>query len=197
MDRAAFENVYLHANCLAELGLARALAAAAEARAQEPAPAPSATPPTRVEEDESALRGVLGFGEPTPEQLAEQVARVEAALRGEPSGAEGAEADDAEPFGVAIGVGFLDPEWGAPDVALYLAQAQEARPALRARIDRAFARADAAALAASLAALPTDLPALSADLDADALEAWLRRYEAGEAAVVELVVQVRRLEPVR
>jgi len=205
VDRTAFEYVYLHAHCIAELGLVRALVAAAAAPAPAVAPAAPAAPvaPTPVVDDESAVDGILGFGALTPEQLAEQVARVEAALRdgsadgaGAHSGGADAPAPGEEPFAVAIGVGFLDPEWGEPDVGLYLEQAYAARESLQARIDDAFARVDAVALDEALACLAADLPPLTADLDAEALEGWLKRYDGGDAALAQVVAQVRRLEPV-
>ena len=86
MDRAAFENVYLNANCIAEIGLVRAMLALAGAPPTSQAAA--AVPAAPIVEDESALDGVLGIGELTPEQLAQQVARVEAMMRRE-TGAPG------------------------------------------------------------------------------------------------------------
>jgi hypothetical protein len=194
MDRAVFENVYLHANCIAELGLCRAMVAAAGAPpAVVAVPQEGRDAPAAWQEDESAVAGVLGFGELTPEQHARLVTMTEAALRGDPGDVDGTSGDES--FGMAIGVGPLDPEWGPPDVGLYLAQAYDARDALRSRIDECYARADLAGLAAALAALPSDLSPLAAAMDADALEAYLVRYEAGDAALADLVVQVRRLEP--
>lgn len=191
MDRAAFENVYLNANCIAEIGLVRAMLGLADAPPESQAAA--AVPAAPIAEDESALDGVLGIGELTPEQLAQQVARVEAMMRGETGAPDDA---PAETFGEAIGVGALDPDWGEPDVGLYLDQALSSRDALQPRIDAAFARADQMAMDAALAALPANAPPIAGVLDAAGLETWLALYDGGHAALTCLVTQVRGLDPV-
>ncbi len=201
MDTQAFEYLYIHANCIAELALVRTVAAL---MAQADAPADVSPPPSRpstgvdaqpVVEDESALAGLPFFGELSADDLARHVARLEADMaRGDV--APETTAGGLPPFGVAIGCGDIDPAFGPPDVGLYLDQAYASRAALQSRIADCRARADLAAIAATLATLPAGHAPLAAPMPASELERWLDVYESLHEGLATLVAEIRRLEPI-
>jgi hypothetical protein len=187
LDRARFEHLYLHANSIAELALLRALDKASSS-ATQPTPAQRAATAALVHDinhpdpetfDWSALQGLYGFDGPldaTPSAAAPPPAHV-------PSFDEMVGIDD-------------DDDLDAPvDIARYLARVDEARPALRPRVDDCFARADLAALEAALATLPPDMPSLTGALTPDAFTRWLALYENRHAGLQAAVLGIRRLEP--
>lgn len=171
MDRAAFEYLYIHANCLAELALDQ-LARELDGCAPDlPAGSEEQALALLGQMDTAALRdgwdGGAGFGA--------QVRREIGALQQDAPQlpAEGGGADSGE---------F--------DLAVYLHNAYAARSQIAVRVDDAMARLDLAMLARLAHALPAELPALTEPLDADQLALWLVRYQAGDAALDDIVVLI-------
>src|SRR5262249_55427006 len=82
------------------------------------------------------------------------------------------------------------------DVDTYLQRAYAAgeMDVARAQLDRSLTSDDVVRLSQSAARLSTDLPALTTRLSAAEMSRGLALYESGDAALTELVVDVRRLD---
>ena len=81
------------------------------------------------------------------------------------------------------------------DIDTYMDNANGMLPELAARIDRVFATVDQPRIMALLAALPDELVPLTRRLRGSELELWLDLYRANHAALSELVVVLRRSDP--
>jgi hypothetical protein len=79
-------------------------------------------------------------------------------------------------------------------IGRYLSGAYAHEETLRQRMDEYYQQSDLPALEAALAGLPAQLPPLTRALSAQQMSDWLLVYENGNAALDEVVVQMRQLD---
>jgi hypothetical protein len=198
LNREAFEFVYIHANCLAELALDQLARELELSMAADPPDLPLVT---EAEREEQVL-ALLGRMEMSPVADAWQGgAEFEAQVL---SGIEELmEADSAPAANLAgstpaafseLAEGSNDSHEGALSLDLYLQRAYAARGRIAARVDDGIARLDLAALERLLNPLPAGLAPLTHALSADELAQWLACYLAGNAALDQIVTLIRGVD---
>jgi hypothetical protein len=183
MNREAFELVYIHANCLAELALDQAALDIELGLLDEP-PEPALSAAERdarvsamFDQMDPAASLDAWVGGP---QFDAQVLRGMAELEHEAGAQQGEEASA--------------PDDGPPDLGLYLQRAYAARADIAARVDAARLQIDSARLEGLLAALADAMAPLTRPLSADELAHWLIVYQCGNQELDEVVALVRGAE---
>jgi hypothetical protein len=198
LNREAFEFVYIHANCLAELALDQLARELELSMAADP---PDLPPLTEAEREEQVL-ALLGRMEMSPvvdawkggaEFEAQVLSGIEALKEADSAPA----ANLAGPTPVAfsqLAEGSNGSHEGALNLDLYLQRAYAARGRIAARVDAGMARLDLAAMARLLNPLPAGLAPLTHALRADELAQWLACYLAGNVALDEIVTLIRGVD---
>jgi hypothetical protein len=169
MNRLQFFFLYANVNSIAELALRQA----GERVLERPRPSAPSAALTQDELDAQVLASFENLDFSAMEGL--NVPRFRGI--GVPVESEDV-ARDSDPF----------------DLERYLDRAYAAQDQLRERLDAHLARVDLDAVRSALGRLPFDLPLLTEPLSANEMVRWLKRYEAGDAALSELVVMVRQLD---
>jgi hypothetical protein len=186
LKREAFEFLYIHANCLAELALDQ-LALDFERTLSTDAPGPEPLTEAQREEQALALLGQMDMlavadGWKGGPEFEAQVLR----------GIEELKEAGAAPLSDA----GSDSHEGAVNLDLYLQRAYAVPEQIRARIDGGMARLDMASLDRLLDALPAGLAPLTHVLNAGQLAQWLACYQGGNVALDEIVTLMRGVDAV-
>lgn len=170
MERAAFEYLYIHANCLAELALDQLAREIDDGAADPPAGSEAQALALLGQMDTAALRERWDGGADFAAQVRHEIGALQQVPAPEVEG------------GAAGAVDF--------DLAIYLDNAYAARPRIAARVDHAMAGLDMADLARLAHALPAELAVLTGPLNAQQLARWLVCYQAGDATLDAIVMLI-------
>lgn len=177
MNRTDFEFLYIHANCLAELAIDQ-LALDLDCLPPDP-------PSTETGREEQALALLSQMDMAASVDGWKGGAEFEAQVL---RGIEELKRADLAPSAPDPSVP------GERDLAVYLQRAYAASGQLAGRVDDGMARLDLARLDRLLAALPVELAPLTQALGEAGLAQWLACYQAGHAALDDIVALVRALD---
>lgn len=178
MNREAFEFLYIHANCLAELAIDQL---ALDFESSMPADPPDVPPLTGAEREEQALALLGAMDMSAVADGWKGGADFEAQVLRGIDELKAADSNDSH-------AGALNP---ALNLDFYLQGAYAARGQVADRVDNGMARLDMATMERLFDRLPGELAPLTNALNADELAQWLACYLAGNAALDEIVTLVR------
>jgi hypothetical protein len=185
MTREEFSYLYVNANCLAELGLRRAVACMHESdcqgiHGQALGRVDEMDPETETAFDEldfTALNGLDFFGGDSSESndLTETLPVTDAADV-QMTASETCTSDDDK--------------GGDFDIGAYMNNSYAARETVQDQIDVAYAKADIARLDMLIAEMPVMIPALTRRLSGAEVETCLTLYDVGDETLVEAVTLI-------